>query len=54
MWNLKNQTKTSSQVQRTDWWLLEVVVGWEEWVKGVKSYKINKLWEFNVQHGDYS
>ena len=59
MWNLK-KNKTSSWIQRTDWWLPEV--GGSEGGKmgegGQKvqtsSYKINKSWGYKVQHGDCS
>ena len=47
MWNLKQtdkqKQKLNSQIQRTDWCLLEVgLLGmWgEKWVKGVKKYKL--------------
>ena len=50
----------NSQIQRTNWWLPEATrgrVGGEMGEGGQKvqtsSYKINKSWECNVQHGDY-
>ena len=50
--------KTNKQIQRTDCWLLEVgVVGkMGEGSQKVQpsSYKINKSWACNVQHGDNS
>ena len=50
--NLKKKKKLNLHVKRTDWWLSEVGVGrWNRCKKlQTSSYKINKLWGFNVQH----
>ena len=54
VWNLK---KSDSQKKRVEWWLPEAGE-WEKWGdagKRVKtfSYKMNKFWGSDVQHGDY-
>ena len=46
-------------MQRTDWWLpkvggLGVRKMGEEGQKQTPSYKINKSWGYNAQHGEYS
>ena len=56
MWSLKNPELINT---RTDWWLPEVGVGGMQMGEGdqkvqISSYKINKPWGCNVQHGDYS
>ena len=63
MWNLKNKAnrnkmKTDSQIQRTRL-VVARVGGVGEMGEGdqkaqTSSYKINKFWGCNVQHGDYS
>ena len=49
--------KSQSHRNRTEWWF----PGAERWEKRdagqrvqTSSYKINKFWGSNVQHGDYS
>ena len=58
---MQNLKKTlNSQIQGTDWWLPEVGGMWmgEMGESGQKvqnsHYKVNKSWECNIQHGDYS
>lgn len=51
--------KKCSQKQRTDWWLPGVGCRVGEMDQGFQkvhtsSFKIDKLWECNVQHGDNS
>ena len=56
MWNLK---KPNSQKQRVEWFLPRAWEVGEKWGKcwskaQTSSYKMNKFWGSNVQHGDYS
>ena len=53
------QRKPSSYIQNTDRWLPEARWGVAEMGEGsqkvqTSSYKINKSWECNVQHGNSS
>ena len=48
----KKMTKMSSQIQKTD--SGRVRGGCMKQVKGTISYKLNKPWVCNVQHGYYS
>ena len=60
MWTAKNKQtkqKSSSYIQRTDWWLPgQRVAGRRTGDEGQKvqtfSYKINKSWRCNAQYGD--
>ena len=53
--------KTNSWEQKVDWWLPEsgwkkgrVIVGKGSQKVQTSHNKINKLWGYNIQHGDYS
>ena len=60
MWNLKKKKKkkSNSWKQRVEWWLPGTGESgkWGDASQRIQafSYKMNKFWGSNVQHGDYS